>query len=709
MNALHQPLRSLTAPAHFAIGACKVDLDTHRVLREGVEQRLAAKSVAVLTCLIEHAGSVVSRERLLSEVWNSAVASDELLTQAIRELRRAFRDDPRAPQYIETIPKAGYRLIATLCALPVDTTLAALPELPPASNEAHPPPTRDRGARWLVAAALALACVAIGALLLNDRGPRQETPSTSPPTSLTSGYGGVEFPSLSPDGALVAYAARLPEENDTRIYVQTSAGSQPLALTAPKGASDSYPVWSPDGKSIAFLRIGAHECTMHLVAATGGTPRALHPCFGNSLQYFDWTPDGKALITEGMRNGDRHLRLQLIGIDDGAERPLDYPIDPANDDLVPHYSPDGKSIAFRRGQNPYSDLYTMQADGTALRRITTVHAAITGFSWLPDGQGMVFSSNYEDKPRLYLLDLRSGAVRRTDLVDSLFPAMARGANRLVAVRDRTTMNLAEYRIDSDADAAARAPSGGVDVWPAYARDGALCFVSDRSGSWQLWLSRTANEEPQMMTQLDRSELPSHPVWSTDGARILFVAQHGARSRLLSLDVASQQLREIEGVGNVRTARFAPDGHSLDLASDRSGDWQLWRYAPDSGAFRRLVDAPVIAFDYGPNGTIYYTQANMPGLRRSVGGASDSVSSEIHAANRIAWQAAADGIVFIEQIDAQHANLRLLKWDERESTLLRTVSGLGADLAIALDAEGKRLALPSMSHLSNAVIVSEIAR
>jgi Tol biopolymer transport system component/DNA-binding winged helix-turn-helix (wHTH) protein len=712
MNALSHSLHLVAAAARFTIGDCVVDIDTHRITRDGVEQRVAAKSISVLTCLLGHAGQVVSRDRLLGEVWSSATASDELLTQAIRELRRAFRDDPRVPQYIETIPKGGYRLIAAVQPHTAELPLQGLDDLPPASNELHPAPSPAASRSLIMFATLGVALlIAAAALILMLRTPAPIATGTtfSTPKSLTSGYGAVEFPTLSPDGALVAYAARLPSEMDSRIYVQTSGGSQPLALGASIGASDTYPVWSPDGKSIAFMRMNAHECNIHVVAATGGASRPLHACFRNSVQYFDWTPDGKALITQAMPEGARHLELTLLGVDDGEYRELDYPRDAANDDLVPHYSPDGKFIAFRRGQNPFSDLYVMHADGTQLRRLTSIHAAIAGFAWLPDSQRIAFSSYFEDRTRLYVTDARSGAIAATEIADSVFPATSRHAPRLAAVRDLTGMNLAEYDLAGAPEPSVRAPSGGIDVWPAYAHaTRGLCFVSDRSGSWQLWSSAAPDEEPVALTHFEGNEVLSHPVWSPDDTHILFVAQHVARSRLLSLEVATGRLQELGSANeNIRAARYAPDGGALDVVSDRDGSWKLWRYAPDSDAHTLLLDEPVIAFDYGPDGALYYTNANAPGLYRKLGAQHDSFGHEFTAANRMAWQAGRDGIYFVEQVDAQHSNLRLLRWNEHESTVVRQLGGFGAELAIAVDAQSKHFALPAMSRLANSVIVSEL--
>jgi DNA-binding winged helix-turn-helix (wHTH) protein len=72
---------------------------------------LAPKAIAVLIALAEGAPETVSREHLLDQVWGRRYVSDEVLTHAITELRHALGDDSAHPEYIETIPKCGYRLL----------------------------------------------------------------------------------------------------------------------------------------------------------------------------------------------------------------------------------------------------------------------------------------------------------------------------------------------------------------------------------------------------------------------------------------------------------------------------------------------------------------------------------------------------------------------------------------------------------------------
>ncbi|NOR43837.1 MAG: hypothetical protein GQ572_10920, partial [Gammaproteobacteria bacterium] len=74
--------------------------------------KLEPRVAKLLSCLVDNAGTPVSREALMEKVWPGTVVGDEALTNAINKLRKAFGDDRQNPHVIETIPKAGYRLIA---------------------------------------------------------------------------------------------------------------------------------------------------------------------------------------------------------------------------------------------------------------------------------------------------------------------------------------------------------------------------------------------------------------------------------------------------------------------------------------------------------------------------------------------------------------------------------------------------------------------
>ncbi|MEM9599041.1 MAG: winged helix-turn-helix domain-containing protein, partial [Acidobacteriota bacterium] len=75
---------------------------------------LEPRAAAVLRDLVEHAGQVRTRDELLDAVWGDAFVGEAALTHCIWELRKAFGDDAKNPSFIQTVPRRGYRLLASV-------------------------------------------------------------------------------------------------------------------------------------------------------------------------------------------------------------------------------------------------------------------------------------------------------------------------------------------------------------------------------------------------------------------------------------------------------------------------------------------------------------------------------------------------------------------------------------------------------------------
>lgn len=96
----------------LSFGDLVFDLEARRVLGRDGERRLSPKAAQVLAALAETPGHTWTRSALLDRVWPDAVVGEEVLTQAIAEVRRALGETSRSPRYLATVPKTGYRLIA---------------------------------------------------------------------------------------------------------------------------------------------------------------------------------------------------------------------------------------------------------------------------------------------------------------------------------------------------------------------------------------------------------------------------------------------------------------------------------------------------------------------------------------------------------------------------------------------------------------------
>jgi transcriptional activator of cad operon len=96
------------------VGAWCVNPASGQISRDGETARVEARTMRLLLCLAEHAGEVVSIDDLLSQVWSDVTVSPDSVYQAVTSLRRLLGDDPKQPTYIATVPRLGYRMVATV-------------------------------------------------------------------------------------------------------------------------------------------------------------------------------------------------------------------------------------------------------------------------------------------------------------------------------------------------------------------------------------------------------------------------------------------------------------------------------------------------------------------------------------------------------------------------------------------------------------------
>src|SRR3974377_1565086 len=89
----------------------EIDVSNLRVTVGSEVRPLEPKSFRLLLFLVENPCRALTKDEIMAAVWPDAVVSDNSLTRAITQIRKALDDDSKAPKYIETIPSVGYRFV----------------------------------------------------------------------------------------------------------------------------------------------------------------------------------------------------------------------------------------------------------------------------------------------------------------------------------------------------------------------------------------------------------------------------------------------------------------------------------------------------------------------------------------------------------------------------------------------------------------------
>jgi dipeptidyl aminopeptidase/acylaminoacyl peptidase len=135
-------------------------------------------------------------------------------------------------------------------------------------------------------------------------------------------------PSFSADGNQVAFSWTGPEQNNTDVYVQQIGAGSPLRLTSDP-ADDYSPLWSPDGRSIAFLRRQTDRTELRLIPPLGGPERKLadlHPV-GAFLRAITlaWCPDSSCVVVTDSPGVSKRDALFAVSVESGEKRQLTDP------------------------------------------------------------------------------------------------------------------------------------------------------------------------------------------------------------------------------------------------------------------------------------------------------------------------------------------------------------------------------------------------
>jgi len=686
--------RFAPTPRRFlVVGEHVVEVDTLRVATTPDASRLTPKSMAVLLHLVDNAGRTSSRDALLDEVWKGTCPTPDVLTQAVADLRRVLGDDAQAPRYIETLPRLGYRLVAS--ARFVD----ALPrKSAPANDEVsadETAPSRDtrRRPRAFPAAPVvgALLVVVVAALAyLRPSASTMAPPrwQATSPHAITSDPGPESYPRISPDGTRLAYSIGNAQLHDARIVQRSLASSRATRLTEATRGDELFPVWSPDGAMLAFSRYAEGQCGLFVAPALGGAERRVAACSGEALNYIGWSPDAKHLLTTAALAADRaDAAIALLPVDGGAVERLAYEHAPTDIDLDARYSPDGRKIAFRRGANPYSDLFVMEATGGAVRRLTHLGSRIRGYDWTRDGSALVFSSGHRGEQALYTVSIDDGRIDALDVQPAEFPSAARHADAVVYEIPRLRTQLADVAFDGDVDHGRDVvASTGNDGAPAFSPvDDRIAFVSDRGGAQQLWLHDPVAGETVAVTDAAEPTL-RFPAWRADGARLLVVARGADSGRLVEIDLATRTRRVLTAAGD--DVQFGVYAGTPDRFVAVVGDRELIEFGRRDGRIvdRRVLARGVARIDRDPaTGAVYFTRVAETRLFRidPQTGIESVVARAITSVARDGWRVF-DGQVF-RLTSTVSGFVELRRYDPADGSEQRVgaISGWPADLEFSI--------------------------
>ena len=623
-----------TVTAPFRVGEWLAEPMANRLTRDDDVRRIEPKVMEVLALMASQPGETVTKDQFMAEVWTGTVVTDDVLARCISELRKALGDSARRPDYVETIRKRGYALIAPV-EHDVELDLAATfdeaeaPAAAPAGGDGagrvvtgldlrRPElPHRQRPAAlvWALVAAVLLSSAAAIAYQAGVAGVR---PLAARP--VTSTPGDERDPALSPDGARVAFAwdgGGEAAERQFDIYVQDADGGAPVRLTN-HPADDRSPAWSADGTRVAFVRCGlGGECGVFAVDAEGGVEQALVPPGTLDIEGLAWSPDGTRLAFSGRNGRQGAFSLHLVPLDGSPVQRLTAPASTYPGDLEPAFSPDGHLLAFVRTEmDGRQDVAVVTVQGGRVRRLAREQKGVTGIDWAADGREVVYAANRDGAAGLWRVGLDGGDPRWVSLGNDDGEIAAPSVGRtggVVFARQRVRSEIVE--VGPGGALRPTLPSTRDDRQPAVAPDGSrLAFVSTRSGSHEVWTARADGSGAEQLTDFGGARV-SGPRWSPDGQRVVVSARVDGDADVVVVLPNGQTRALTDDPADDVAPAWSRDGRWVYFASNRGDTWQIYRVPSAGGTAEPVTVGGGVAAAEAPGGGLLVIRPDRRGLWR----------------------------------------------------------------------------------------------
>jgi len=600
-------------------GSFQVDLNGHKLIREGVPVPIQDKPLRVLRLLLDGEGKVVSREQLRSALWpeDTFVDFEHGVNTAIKKLRQALHDSAEHPTYIETLPRVGYRFITSVewvtDAGEDVPSLRVLAMRSPGPVEVPPPVAREEVPRswwrWRFAATAlgVLLLVATAVYLLRTRAKQPDKVSITPFTT----FPGFEIaPSFSPDGNQIVFSwFGYEKEFQFDLYIKQVGQERVVQLTH-HPAVFLGAAWSPDGRFIAFMRQAEPDATgIYLIPALGGTERKLT----DITPYGSWEPIGVSWSSDSkwvaFSKADSppgsaatpiaHFSIHLVNVDTAEERVFPSPSSGCMNVWSPAFSHDGKHLAsVCELQEAVYKIYIQGLDGTNAREITDTRSSegFAGIDWSADSRSLLYASEHH----LWRVPLTGG---RPELLlfaqDVESVAVARNGERIAYAQVRHPRSIWQLQLTSQAKPAGPptkliASSRGDSSARISPNGKYIAFQSWRSGTAEVWMCDRDTSNPLQLTSFGGPQV-GPPSWSPDSRRIVFDVRASANPELYIVNLEGGPPRRLPtGTPSASHPFWSVDGRSIYFSTEPPDG--IWKASLDAGNAVRVSAAGEKVFE-----------------------------------------------------------------------------------------------------------------
>lgn len=650
----------------YEFGHFVLDPEGKTLYADGQALHLPAKEFETLLLLIRNNGRALSKEEMMAAVWHDSFVEESNLAKQISKLRKVLNTN--GVQFIETLPKHGYRFSADLKKVvktidePVILERQTIKRLTVSVDEAIEPdrPTlpaakRERS-RWPAIVLPIVVVIGLGCLLWYlGRGQIEEVDPYQP-VRLTDSPFDDTGPNWTRDGRIRFHRLYSKDRHVTLIMNADGSGQTELLHADGRRIFN----WSPDEQRILFQKQG--DSTKTYLANADGSGEILLP-----FRAGNWSADSR-MLTYRAQVAERVYDVFVYFLESGEIRNL---TNSESFNADPSFSPDGRQVVFVSGRDGNAEIYSIGVDGSDLRRLTFDPSIDSHPAYSPDGTAILFTSDRENENAdVYLM--------RADGTGTPFK---------ITNWDKSN------------------ETAGPGSWSP---DGSrIAFFSDRGGNDDIYVVSAETVRPKPVLSDPERDL-HEPSFSPDGKKLVYSLEtQNKAGELRVLDIETGRTRLVRRTELPMTAPvWSPDGKRIAFVDRIDGNSEVCAIDPDGSEFVNLTNdrSLDISPSWSPDGTrlAFISHRGEPrGSRLYTMNADGSDPAPVTP--RSGWEGdptwSPDGSTFVfvcDRADSPGNLLDICRINSDGTGEKRVVTNRDHDTQPAISPDGKRIAFVAVS-------------
>jgi eukaryotic-like serine/threonine-protein kinase len=574
----------------YRFGPFMVDPAEHQLTRDGIVVVLPPKAFDTLLEFVRNSGHLLEKRELMTAIWPDSFVEEVNLAQSVSMVRKALGEQAGSRQFIETIPKIGYRFVAPVDVISdgarVTAPPAVEPRTAPEQTNAFAPKSHKK---WYLAFGSLLAVAVVLLLTPRKLQPVKHEVAYTPITDFTDS---AIAPALSPDGRTVAFIRGADWFlSSDQIWLKSLPDGEAVQLThdpRPKFAL----AFTPDGSQITYSigNMAAYEWNTFTMSLFGGEPRLLL----RNAEGLTWLNDRQVLFSE-IKTG-MHMGVVTAAADGSGRRGVYLP---EHERAMAHFSyasPDRKwALVIEMDHTAtWQRCRVAPLDGSSAGIAVGPPGQCTAAAWSPDGRWMYFtgrgaSGDHVWRQRLGKADPEQLTFGPTE--EQGIAVAPDGRSLITSVGDQQSSiwihdERGEHSVTSVGNAS----------MPRFSADGKRLYYVLRRGSVEsgdeFWVADVDSGKSERL--LTGFSMLSYDI-SNDSAEALFATTtSGGTSEiwLAALDGRSAPRRIARGRED--SPFFGPHGQVLLRVSEGRTSY-LYRMNRDGSARTKVVPYPISNF------------------------------------------------------------------------------------------------------------------